>query len=498
MSDWKSYLKQNQAAFVADLVSFLRIPSVSTLPEHRTDVRRAAEWTAARLRRSGIHQVEIMETDGHPVVYGERIESADKPTVLFYGHFDVQPAHPLELWTHPPFEPHQEDGRLFARGASDMKANVLLPIIATEAHLNAHGALPVNVKFLIEGEEELGSPSLGHFLEQHQELLRCDFAVSADGGIGAPDRPLISLGTRGLCGMQVRVQTADVDLHSGNGGYAPNALHALVSIFNSLRDDEGRILVEGFYDDVQSITDSDRTLIASMTPGMDAAMAGAGVRVPFGEPEFTPVERHVARPTLEVNGMWGGFQGDGMKTVIPHEAFAKVTCRLVSSQDPWVIRARLKEQIWRVAPDYAQVSFTDLPAIAYPYHLPVQHVGVAVLQQVIEQASGHQPQFQRSGGTVPVMGMLRQLLGVETITVGASQSDERAHAPNEFLRLNDFERLQEITVSIWRRWDRRYRFTGHENLGHQVAGLVTYQLDCIGFPRFGRLRVKTAQVGMPR
>ncbi len=444
MSHWKSYLEEHRETFLHDLVQFLSIPSVSTSPEHGEDVRRAAQWTADRIRRAGISDVRIMETKGHPVVYAERIESPDKPTVLIYGHFDVQPAEPLELWMHPPFHPHIEDGKIYARAASDMKGNVLLSIVACEALLQTRGMLPVNIKFLIEGEEEIGSPSLGGFIQQNRQLLACDLTISADGGIGTREQPQIGLSNRGLAGLQVRVKTADVDLHSGAGGYAPNALHGLISILESLRDEEGRIQVDGFYEDVKSISDAERDVIAKMTPAFDAVMRQAGVKTSFGEPEYTPVERSVARPTLEINGMWGGFQGQGVKTVIPHEAFAKITCRLAANQDPEKIRELVKAHIYRVAPDYVDVFVEDLPGSAYPYQLPAEHTSVVTLQRILEQTTGKHVKFERSGGTVPVMGMLRQTLGVETITVGASQKDERAHAPNEFLRLENFYWLQEV------------------------------------------------------
>jgi len=449
MADWKLYIDQNRESFLQDFVEFLRIPSVSTSEAHREDVRRAAEWTADRLRRAGIGDVRVMETGGHPVVFAERIESSDKPTVLLYGHFDVQPAEPLELWTHPPFEPHIEDGKIYARAASDMKGDVLLPIIACEALLQTTGTLPFNVKFLIEGEEEIGSPSLGEFIQQNKHLLACHLAISADGGIGTKNKPQIGISNRGLIGLQLHVKTADVDLHSGTGGYAPNALHALISILGTLRDGEGRILVEGFYDAVAEMTPSDQEIIDKMAPAMGAMMEQAGVKASFGEPEYAPTERAVARPTLEINGMWGGFQGQGVKTVIPHEAFAKITCRLVANQNPVDIRNLVKAHIARVAPHYAEVSILDLPGSAYPYLLPPAHISVKTLQRVLEQSTGNTASFHRSGGTVPVMGMLQQALGVETITVGASQADERAHAPNEFLRLENFEWLQEVYCSYF-------------------------------------------------
>lgn len=444
MDQWQAYLEQNQERYLEDLIAFLRIPSVSTDPTHRDDIRRAAQWTADRIRRAGISQVQIMETALHPVVFATRVESADRPTVLFYGHFDVQPAEPLQLWTHPPFEPHIEDGKIYARAASDMKGNVLLPIIACEALLATTGSLPFNVKFLIEGEEEIGSPSLASFIAQHREWLSCDLAISADGGVGTAEAPRIGLAARGLAGLQIHVESANVDIHSGMGGFAPNALHGLVTILDSLRDEAGRILVDGFYDDVAAITDADRSIMEGMTRGMERLAQTWAIKASFGEPEYTPVMRALMRPTLEINGMWGGFQGEGVKTVIPHEAFAKLTCRLVACQDPAKIRELVKAHVERVAPPYVTVTVEDLPGSAYPYRLPAGHVAVQTLQQVLHETTGQTPTFSFAGGTVPVMGMLQQVLGVETITIGASGEGERAHAPDEFLRLDNFERLQRV------------------------------------------------------
>ena len=444
MTEWQAYLEENKDKFLTDLVDLLKIPSISTEPKHSQDVRKAAEWVADRLQKAGIHEVRIMETSGHPVVYAERIEAANKPTILFYGHFDVQPVDPLELWDHPPFEPHIENGFIYARAASDMKANVLLPIIACEALLKTSHTLPVNVKFLFEGEEEIGSPSLGEFIDEQKDLLSCDLAISADGGIGGEDHPIINLGARGLAGVQVKVQSANVDIHSGMGGYAPNALHGLASIISSLRDSEGRILVDGFYEDVLPISESDRKIIDQSTADAVESLKPSGIRASFGEPEFSPVERMVARPTLEINGLWGGFQGEGVKTVIPHEAFAKITCRLVGNQDPQKIRELVKDYIKRVAPDYVTVELEDLKGSAFPYRLPADHKSVQALEKVIGESGNKAVGFRYNGGTVPVMGMLQKELGVETVTVGASEGGQRAHAPNEFIRLENFYRLQGI------------------------------------------------------
>lgn len=447
-ASYQAYLDSHQQQFVAQLLEFLRIPSISTDVRHQQDVFQAAEWTASRLRTAGMDHVQLLGTTGNPVVYADWLHAPCAPTILFYAHYDVQPVDPLELWTSPPFEPKIENGRVYARGASDTKANVLIPIIACEALLQTTGALPVNVKFLFEGEEEIGSPSLESFLRAHEDLLACELAISSDGGIGSRERPVINTGLRGLVGLQIRVQTANRDIHSGYGGLVPNPLHALVRILDSLRDDVGRVQVPGFYDDVEELTDAERAFIAQMPLDVSSYMENLGIVASFGEPEFTPAERVVARPTMEINGMWGGFQGEGVKTVIPYEAFAKLTCRLVPGQTPEKIRQLLRQHILAVTPAYAEVFIEDLPGVAYPYRLSQDHFSVRLLQKVLSETTGHMATLARGGGTVPIMGMLQTLLGVETLTVGASGADEQAHAPNEFVRLDSFTWVQQVYCKL--------------------------------------------------
>jgi len=441
-ASWQEYLHENRARFLNQFVDLLRIPSISTDPESKGEVRRAAEWTADRLRQAGIAAVQIMETGGHPVVYGEWLHAPGKPTLLVYGHFDVQPVDPVDLWTNPPFEPVMKDDAVYARGATDMKGNLLLPVIACEALLRTEGRLPVNVKFLFEGEEEIGSPSLAPFIARHREMLACDLVVSADGGNGSVSAPQVSVANRGLCGLQVNLRTARVDLHSGGGGMMPNAIHALVEILNAMRDAEGRILVDGFHDEVRPLTEAERAEIAAASAKYEAGRLAAGVKAFFGDPDFTPAERMLARPTLEINGIWGGFQGSGVKTVIPCEAHAKITCRLVPDQRPDVIRERVLAFIQKVAPAYADVSVEVLPGEADPYVIPGDNPGLLALERVLTEITGTAPERVRQGGTVPFMGMMKRALGVETITLGASQAGQRAHAPDEFFFISDFERVQ--------------------------------------------------------
>jgi acetylornithine deacetylase/succinyl-diaminopimelate desuccinylase-like protein len=439
---WQHYLDEQQDRLVREYLDLLRIPSISTLPDQKEEVRRAAAWTARRLAEAGIGGVRIMETGGHPLVYGEWLGAPGKPTLLFYGHFDVQPVDPLELWDAPPFEPVVRDGRVYARGASDMKGNMLLFIIACEALLRTEGRLPVNVKFLLEGEEEVGSPNLEPFIAANRELLACDLCVSADGGNGTIERPTLSVGSRGICALEITLRTAATDLHSGDGGMAPNPIHALVRLLDSMRDPEGRITVAGFYDDVRPLTAAERAEINSSPRDLEEYRARTGLKAFFGEPGFTPKERTAARPTLEVNGIWGGFQGVGTKTVIPREAHAKITCRLVPDQAPDQVRNLVAEHVRRHAPPYAEVSLRLGTAGADPYLIPGDHWGLLALERVLTSICGRPPARVRGGGTVPVMAMLKQLLGVETVTLGGSQNDEQVHAPNEFYRLENWARAQ--------------------------------------------------------
>jgi len=324
----ETYLQENEPRYTDELLAFLRIPSVSALPERADDVRRAAQWVAGRLMAAGLDNIQILPTGGHPVVYADWLRAPGRPTVMIYGHFDVQPADPLDLWTSPPFEPVIRDDRVYARGASDDKGNMLIPILAVEALLQTEGALPVNVKFFLEGQEEIGSPQLPAFIAQRRDLLACDLVVSADGGQYDETHPALLVSSKGLGGVQIDVRGARTDLHSGvYGGGVANPIHALAHIIDSMRDSEGKILVEGFYDKVAPLSAEDRAAIAAV-PFDEAALRGqVGVDALVAEPGYTPQEHMAARPTLEVNGIWGGFQGEGTKTVLPAEAHAKGSFR---------------------------------------------------------------------------------------------------------------------------------------------------------------------------
>ncbi|GAB4432515.1 MAG: dipeptidase [Chloroflexi bacterium OHK40] len=455
MPGWESYLEANQARFTDELLDFLRIPSISAIPAHAPDVQRAAEWVAARVTAAGLEHARILPTGGHPVVYADWLHAPGKPTVLIYGHFDVQPVDPVSLWTHPPFEPHIEDGRVYARGASDDKGNMLVPILAIEAMLKTSGALPVNVKVFFEGQEEIGSPQIGSFLPHHKELFACDMVLSADGGQYSETEPEILVALRGGCGVQIDVRAAKMDLHSGlYGGVVMNPIHALVMILNSMRSPDGVITVEGFYDDVRPLTPLDRERIAAVPYDVEAIKAELQIPATFSEAGYTPREASWARPTLEVNGIWGGFQDEGIKTVLPAEAHAKITCRLVADQDPERIVRALQAHVERNTPPGVTVTVTPLAFRAYPYMVPADEPGNAAVREVLLELYEKEPYHVRSGGSIPVCTLFQRELGAYTASFGFGLSDERQHSPDEFFRLASFRKGQTAYCKLLERLGR--------------------------------------------
>ncbi len=443
MSSWQEYLAENRARFIEELLDFYRIPSVSSLPEHAAEVRRAGEWVANRMRQAGIENVQMLETGGHPVVYGDWLHAPGAPTVMIYGHFDTQPVDPEALWTHPPFEPVIEGDRVYARGATDDKGNMLVPILATEALLQSEGRLPLNVKYFFEGQEEIGSPTLPPFVEVHKELFACDLVVSSDGGQWAEDQPELSIGARGLCAIQIDVVGPKMDLHSGSyGGTVNNPIHALAAILASMRSPEGKILVEGFYDDVRTLTPEEKAQIAAVPYDAEEEMDRIGIDAMFGEPGYSVLERRWARPTLEVNGIWGGFQAEGIKTVLPSEAHAKITCRLVPDQNPVKVADRLVAHVEKVAPPGVTVTVRRFDNSAFPYLMPAEHPSNQAARRVHLQLYGKEPYFVRSGGSIPVLNMFLNSLGAYTVNFAFGLPDENIHSPNEFWRLSSFDRAQ--------------------------------------------------------
>ena len=440
MTTWQTYLDEHEDQYLNELLDFLRIPSISGLSENAPDVRRAGEWVMARCQAAGLENVEMMETGGHPVVYADWLHAPGKPTALIYGHFDTQPVDPLDLWDNPPFEPTVIDGRVYARGASDDKGNMLVPILALEAMLKADGALPINVKCFFEGQEEIGSPTLPPFVAEHKEKFACDLAISADGGQWAEDQPALMVGLRGLAGIEIDVVGPAYDVHSGMyGGVIQNPLHALAAILASMRGADGKILVEGFYDDVLPISDADRELLGAVPFEESEFLGDIDVAEGFGEPGYSAIERRWARPTLEVNGMWGGFQGDGVKTVLPSQAHAKITCRLVADQNPARIVEVLTAHVHKHTPPGATVIVKPIASQATPYLMAADHFGNVAARDVHLDLYGKEPLYARSGGSIPVCSLFLDNLGVYTVNFGFGLSDERIHSPNEFYRLSSFE-----------------------------------------------------------
>jgi acetylornithine deacetylase/succinyl-diaminopimelate desuccinylase-like protein len=405
----------------------------------------AAEWVATKLKSAGLENIEICPTGLHACVYADWLHAPSKPTVLIYGHFDVQPADPLELWDSPPFEPVVKDGCVFARGASDMKNNLLLSILAAESMLATVGKLPVNVKFLLEGQEEIGSRDLGAFISSNRERLACDIVLTPDGGQWSADTPAMFMGTKGLCAMQIDIETASMDLHSGMyGGAVPNALHAAAELVSSFQGKHGDILVEGFYDQVITLTEADRERIAKIPFEEQEYKEQIGIASLIGEDGFSTYERAWARPTLEINGLWGGYTGDGVKTVIPAKAHVKVTCRIVAGQEPDDVMDRLCEHIDRHTPVGANVSVTRFPGSAKAYRMPAENTAVQAVAAVLAERYGKPPYYVATGGTLPIMDMFLQELNSYTIDCGFSLDDEKIHSPNEFTRISNFERGAEV------------------------------------------------------
>lgn len=444
-----AYLDEHRERHLDELKEFLRIPSVSALSEHKQDVVAAAVWLVDYLKRIGFGGARLIETGGHPIVYAERFDAPGAPVALIYGHYDVQPVDPLPLWTSPPFEPDVRDGRLYARGASDDKGQLIMHLQALEALLRTRGRLPVNVKLLIEGEEEIGSPSLDPFVRQSREMLAADAVVISDTSMFAEGMPTICVGLRGIACLEVHVRGARSDLHSGlYGGAAPNAAHLLVELLASMREGQGRILVPGFYDGVEELDPEERAAIQAL-PFDEAAFAGElGVKELVGEPEYTPLERISTRPTLEINGMWGGFQGEGTKTVIPAEAHAKITCRLVPYQDPEEIQRRIAEHLRRVAPSSAQVE-VEFGHVARPWKCSPNHPVIQAGVRALEKSFGRSVALMRMGGSIPVVEAFDAALGAPVVLMGFASPHSNAHAPDEFFPLDTFVVGRRALAAYW-------------------------------------------------
>ena len=430
-----NYAESNNPRFLDELKEFLSIASISTDPDRKKDVERAANWVAQQFNHLGLDKVEIFQTGGHPVVFGElSANNQNAPTVLVYGHYDVQPAEPLDLWTTDAFDPVQRGDNLYARGASDMKGQVMATIKALESVLSA-GELPINIKFLIEGEEEIGSPNLGEFISNHKDLLQCDFALNPDTGMIAPDLPTITYALRGLAYFEVRIDGPDHDLHSGiYGGVVHNPAQALAELIAGMHNEDGMVTLPGFYDKVRIIDQEERTELSRLPMGVDFYLQQTGAPALWGEKEYSPVERVGARPTLEVNGLYSGFIGKGSKTVLPAWAMAKISTRLVPDQDPEEVHQQLIQYLETHTPQTVTYQVTNL--VGSPASISDQHSpGVKAMQTAMHQVWNKKPLFRREGGSVPVVVLFMDILKVDSVNCGFSLPDDNAHSPNEKLHL---------------------------------------------------------------
>ena len=432
------YARSNQGDFLAQLREFLRIPSISTKKAHDDDVRDAAEWLAQNMRDAGLENVRLYPTMGHPIVYGDWLHAPDAPTVLFYGHYDVQPADDVELWKSPPFEPEIRNGSIYARGCSDDKGQVLLLVKAVEAYLQSDGSLPVNVKFMIEGEEEIGSPNITQFIPTHKELLSADVAYVADTAFADFNKPAIVFGLRGMAAVNVNIKGPRLDLHSGSyGGAINNPLNALIHILSKLKDEDGRILIPGFYDDVLPLTAEERALLDQNDIDAANCLQWTGAPALWGEPEYTLQERLGARPTLDVNGFVGGYTGEGSKTIIPSTAHAKITMRLVPRQDPDKILQSLIDYVNALAPDSVRVSF-EPGHTAHASINDIRHPAMRAAAAACEAIYQRPPVYKREGGSIPIVGLMQRELNAEAVMLGFGLPHDRIHAPNERFHLDNF------------------------------------------------------------
>jgi acetylornithine deacetylase/succinyl-diaminopimelate desuccinylase-like protein len=420
------------------LLDFLRFPSVSTDPARAAEVQRCAQWLAGQMEQAGM-EVTVFKTPGHPVVVGRWGRDSSRPTVLIYGHYDVQPEDPVGEWSSPPFEPTIRDGVIYARGATDNKGQIFAHIQGVAASLREHGELPVNVVFLVEGEEEIGSPNLQPFLREHRDLLQCEVIAVSDTGMVAPSVPTLTYGLRGIAALEVRVKGPAVDLHSGiYGGAVRNPAAVVARLVASLHDGEGRVAVDGFYEGVSPLADWEREAWAHLPFGEAELREVTGVSALAGEPGFTALERIWGRPTAEVNGLGGGFQGVGTKTVIPKEAFAKLTFRLVPGQDPGRILERVEAHLKRHCP--SGVSLEVIPGHSgEPYLTDPHSPGGEAAQKALREAFPGKPvALIREGGSIPIINTFKAELGVDTLLLGLALPDCRAHAPNENFPVENF------------------------------------------------------------
>jgi acetylornithine deacetylase/succinyl-diaminopimelate desuccinylase-like protein len=441
-----AYAQDHHSQFLEELKSFVRIPSISTNPAAKPDMQRAAEWLSKKLRDLKLQNVVIYPTAGHAVVYGEWLAAGPgKPTVLVYGHYDVQPAEPLDLWESPAFEPTQRGNNLVGRGASDMKGQVVAVLAAVESWMQM-GGLPINLKFILEGEEEIGSPNLATFIETHKDLLACDFALNPDSGMISAEAPAITYGLRGMAYFELRISGPSHDLHSGTfGGTVHNPAQVLCELIAGMHDENGRVTLPGFYDSVRALDEKERAELRRLPMDDRFYLEQTGAPELYGEAGFSPYERVSARPTLEVNGLLAGFTGEGAKTVLPAKAMAKISMRLVPDQKPEDVHRQLVNYLSANTPQTVKWELINLvggPASVADLNIPA----VTALVQALEATWGSRPYFKREGGSIPVVAQMKQILNIESVLTGFGLPDDNLHAPNEKIHLPTFYRGIEALV----------------------------------------------------
>ena len=437
MQAWKEYLETNKDRFLNEMLDLLRIPSVSAKSEHKDDMRKCAEAVKARLLEAGVDKAEIYETDGHPLVYGEKIVDPSKPTVLVYGHYDVQPPDPLELWKSGPFEPVIIDGKIFARGSCDDKGQFYMHVKALETLVQTN-SLQNNIKFCIEGEEEVGSPNLGKFVSSHKELLKADCVLISDSAMISLDTPSIDIGVRGLSYIEVEVTGPDRDLHSGvYGGAVANPITILSKMIASCHDENNHITIPGFYDDVVESTEEERKLMSLAPYDEKEYKDDLGVAELWGEKGFSTNERTGIRPTIELNGIWGGYQGEGAKTVLPSKATAKISARLVPNQSSKVITEKLLNYFRKIAPASVTLNAFEHHG-GEPYMTPIDSTAYKAAAKAMETTFGKTPIPVRGGGSIPICALFEKELGIKIVFMGFGLDSDNLHSPNEKFNLANY------------------------------------------------------------
>jgi acetylornithine deacetylase/succinyl-diaminopimelate desuccinylase-like protein len=448
MPDFDSYLHEKREQFEDDLCELLRIPSISTDSAYASDVRRGSEWVAAQLKTLGL-SVELIETKGNPIVYAESPPVPDAPTVLVYGHYDVQPPDPLDEWITPPFEPTKRDGNVYARGATDDKGQMLTHVKSLQAWMETQGKLPLQIKYLIEGEEECGSESLYEYLADAKDKLACDVVVISDTSQFGPGQPAITYGLKGIAYFELRLTGPKQDLHSGTfGGAVANPINVLTQLLGAMVDADGRVQIPGFYNDVQPLSERERSQFGVLPFEEARFMEQIGVNELHGEKGYTTLERRWARPTFDINGIWGGYQGEGGKTVLPSKAGAKFSCRLVPNQDPKAITAALRTMLAGLCPPGIEMELIEMHA-APGFVVPLDSPFMSAATRAIERGFGRSPVFIREGGSIPIVTEFKEKLGADTLLLGWGLDDDNTHSPNEKFCLADYHRGIKASAHLW-------------------------------------------------